>query len=718
MSRQAATTVTSVVLVLVLALAGLQAVEAHEDDSRFVRDLGWSSDQIGRTLALHWGLTLPSAPLIANVLTIEDRRCFQAGLVAFDVADDFAYDIDEPVEMEILFAAPGGTEFLLAYDGNGTAGRPSRHVALEEPGGRWARATVLLERARFANRREVGTDIAIESHWLGQQAAARLGHRAGQPPAAICGIRLTRRGSSPPPAGYGQLEITLTDGETGEPAAARVGLYDQTGRMPLPSGSSVLLRWFEELRRDVHLRPSVFWPAANRRVFYVDGTYRARVPGGSYELVAMKGPEYRLARERFQIVAGATRRLAVNLDRWADMPARGWYSGDTHIHTRRQDLVDDESVRSLIAAEDLWVASTLQMGNLERVYFRQRWGDEGRYGKGGRHLVPGQEDPRTASLGHTLSLNLKQPVRYPPRYFFFHEVAEEVHRQGGLWGYAHLHRGYFNAVRGLALDLPFGTVDFIEVLQGIPKGFWLGIDELYRALDLGVKLAPTAGSDYPYLDLPGEVRSYVRVEGEFTADRWYEGLRAGRTFVTNGPMLELDVDGHGMGAELAVARGSRVRVRARAELNPDLGRLSQLQVVVHGAVAAQAVSNEGATELVVDHELANGRSVWLAARALGEGPTGVSLLAHSAPVYLIVDDAPFWNRATVPQIVEWQLNQLDRLGENSEEVSHYVEAWEILEAEKSEWARQRPMLERRVTTARDRYAELLDRLGERSGSSR
>ena len=687
-----------------LLLAGAAALRAHGDEARYVRDLGWATDQISRAVAVRHALGLRGEAPAHRVVTIGGQRCVEADLVGFDVADAFAFDIDEPVELEVLFAAPAEVAFTVAYDRNRGRGILARLRAVREPEGDWSRASVVLDRARFADRGEHATDFAIAAFYREGGSPGQGGRPGPRRPAAICQIRLSRSRVARQPPGFGELELTLADPQTGA-TAARVGLYDQTGRTPLPSGSSVLLRWFVEARRQLTLRRGVFWPEVNRRVFYVDGTYRARIPAGEYLLVAMKGPEYRLVRERFEIAAGSTRRIARTFERWIDMPGRGWYSGDTHLHARRRDRVDDESLAALIDAEDLWVASTLQMGNITRTYFDQRWGQQGRFERRGRHLVAGQEDPRTERRGHTLSLNLRRPVRNPQRYFLFHEVAERVRRQGGLWGYAHGHRGWFNPFRGLAVDLPFGVVDFLEILQGSRRGASLGGSTWYRYLNLGLKLAPTAGTDYPYVDLPGEVRSYVQVDGELTVDGWYEGLRAGRTFVTNGPMLRLDVAGHGMGEELRVATGAAVRVRARADLNPDLGRLSKLMLIVHGEVVDLAESSEGATSLELDHTLTVGQSLWLAVRAEGEKGKGAAL-AHSAPVYLIVDGAPFWNRTEVPRIVAWQLEELQRLRDGTPRTEWIPETWESAEAAAREWSRQRPLLESRIAEARARYLEL------------
>lgn len=72
--------------------------------------------------------------------------------------------------------------------------------------------------------------------------------------------------------------------------------------------------------------------------------------------------------------------------------------------------------------------------------------------------------------------------------------------------------------------MPFGLVDFIEVLQGgrLNTEIW------YTFLNLGYRVLPVAGADFPYFGptLPGVERTYVRLDGPFSADAWFAAFRA------------------------------------------------------------------------------------------------------------------------------------------------------------------------------------------------
>ena len=129
------------------------------------------------------------------------------------------------------------------------------------------------------------------------------------------------------------------------------------------------------------------------------------------------------------------------------------------------------------------------------------------------------------------------------------------------------------------------------------------------------------------------MRSYVRIEGEFTAQAWYEALENGNTFVTNGPMLTFEIDGRGMGSTVGVVRGDVLNVEATARINPDIDALDRLELVAHGDVVATASAPDSDGTLTLRHQLTATAGAWLAVRAYGKAQA----IAHSAPVYVEVD---------------------------------------------------------------------------------
>ena len=122
------------------------------------------------------------------------------------------------------------------------------------------------------------------------------------------------------------------------------------------------------------LTPKGTWPLEHRSIFYVAGRYAATAPSGSYDLVVTRGPEYRAHRSKVQLAAAGPNDLVVQLERYDDMPAAGWYSGESHVHLMRE-RTEDMDVWNLLAAEDLYVSNLVEMGNITTTYFPQpNWG--------------------------------------------------------------------------------------------------------------------------------------------------------------------------------------------------------------------------------------------------------------------------------------------------------------------------------------------------------
>ncbi len=671
---------------------------AHGAEARRVEVLSWPKQHITRVLGVNRSeLGLNGSKVATALTTVDGMSCLFGDLFAFDVDDDYAFDIDEPVEVTVTYAPEFTEPFRVAWDRNSGEGYGGTTIT-PEPGATLREVTVSLDRTRFAGLGILDTDLAI-------------GARGG---ITLCDLSVTRSGTTPPPSQSGTIRITVVDGQTGAPVPARLGLYDATGRTPLPSSESLLMHRYSDETRLLWVSGRIVWPSANRQIFYVDGSYEADVPAGSYELVASKGLEYRLHQNSVDIVPNQTTTVTISLQRYANQPERGWYSGDDHLHLAR-DQVNDMNVWGMVAAEDIHVGNLLEMGNIVTTYYRQpAWGEAGRFLRDGHMIVSGQEGPRTTQRGHTIHLNNPDWIDLSPdQYFSYNRVFEESHSQGGVSGYAH-YGALFNGPRGLALDVPFDLVDFIEVLQGGR----LRVENWYPFLNLGFKVTPAAGSDYPYFgpSLPGVERYYVQLDGAFDADDWYRSFRAGHVFVTNGPLLDFTINGEGMGGELRVARGTTLDVAAIARLNPDFQALGQLELVVHGDVVATA-EGSGQERLELQTELVAERSMWVAIRAVGEQDEGAQpgqgqqrpyvALAHSAPIYVVVDGQPFWKTEDVPSLVQEQRQMLQDLLSEPVDPMGDLEAWATLEVLSPQWDRQRRLLRARVEEADAKYQEIL-----------
>ena len=658
----------SPLLAALLIAAGSFAHEPTGPQGSVVID--WSASNITRVVSSGYG---DSFGMEADVLqglpdveTVNGKRCIAGSYLLFDIDDHFAFDIDETVELNLQFADNGATRFAVAYDRNAQA-ETLTHLDMTESREGMIHQRITLDRARFANRGESGTDLMIGGASVYYPGTADSDHRV-----VLCGLTIERNNKTAARQASGRLDLRIVS-ENGELLEARVGIYDQSGRMPLPSDDATPIRFYDDTKRHIFLRMShgkiTPWPHENRHVFYSDGHYTADLPVGNYDLVVSRGPEYRMAIQTFTVTAEQPNKLTVELDRFIDMPSRGWYSGDDHVHIVRNEE-DNPWIAGLLRAEDIHLTNVLQMGNPANPYFLQyAFGEDGRYFEGHHGLVSGIEDPRTALRGHTISLNIQSAYRPMGTYIEYEKTFEEYERQGAISGYAHVAGEWFNAARGLALDVPLGGVDFVEVLQDGT----LGTDLWYDFLNLGFPLIPTAGSDFPYLNQPGAERNYVAIGDEFSADAWFANLAAGKTFVTNGPMLSLEVAGHSMGDLIEAEVGQQLDLMASARLNPDFEQLDRIELVINGDVVKTVKAHPSATAVALMHTVSVERGFWLAVRAYGHE----EMAAHSAPVYVVTDERGFRADDKAVDIVKRMKTRLEEFETLAVDPRAELETWEV-----------------------------------------
>ena len=158
---------------------------------------------------------------------------------------------------------------------------------------------------------------------------------------------------------------------------------------------------------------------------------------------------------------------------------------------------------------------------------------------------------------------------------------------------------------------------------------------------------------------------------------------------------------------LHVEPGATVEVVAEASLNPDLDRLDRLELVVHGEVVATEPANDR-DRVRLRTTVTADRSLWLAVRAFGERQERGNLtVAHSAPIYVIVEGRPFYRDEHVPELVALQRTRLHELLTEAVDPNRDLEPWETRSLLSEMWPAQRRLLEPRVEEADARYRALL-----------
>ena len=64
--------------------------------------------------------------------------------------------------------------------------------------------------------------------------------------------------------------------------------------------------------------------------FYVDGSFSIDLPTGKYQIEISKGVEYLDQSHAIDVRRGDKKELRYQLERWVNMPEKGWYSADDH----------------------------------------------------------------------------------------------------------------------------------------------------------------------------------------------------------------------------------------------------------------------------------------------------------------------------------------------------------------------------------------------------
>jgi hypothetical protein len=157
-------------------------------------------------------------------------------------------------------------------------------------------------------------------------------------------------------------------------------------------------------------------------------------------------------------------------------------------------------------------------------------------------------------------------------------------------------------------------LSFIEVLQ-----FDLPYYEVwYDVLNLGMRIAPAAGTDFPCIpSIPGRERFYTRVDGRPDRAAWVRGVRSGRIFVTNGPLLDFTIDEVGIGGDVRLESPRTVHIRGRARFDAARDNVQRLELVRNGEIVAVAESS-AAEEISLDVTAGVEQPAWFALRAVGE----------------------------------------------------------------------------------------------------
>ncbi len=445
------------------------------------------------------------------------------------------------------------------------------------------------------------------------------------------------------------LTVLVVDSGSGELVPARCSVVDSLGQSRFPYIYSSLYHTY------------------GGGYFYADGDFAFSVPGGRTVIRIARGPEYYPYVDTLTILGDTT--VTCELERFVDMRGAGWYSGDVEVHI---DHIG--GIYNLDPADAHWV------GRAENLDFVNCL-DNGFHFTGGPDPVSTEdcivymsEELRSFVYGHCALPGLKGLVLPSSTGWgtLLMDVADSVHAQDGpLMIYSHPVTTHdYDQIEdwpgsGLGRELPVdviqGKVDAVEVMSYSNVDGGIELDMWYALLNCGFRMPPCAGSDAAvnrYTDAPmGGFRVYVEHEGD-TPDiyQWLDGISAGRTFVTNGPLFtEFDMLGSwGIGDSLYIFRNTyKIILDLTAVCAFPMDRVD---ILMNGRVVDTLVPGGDPRVISGRSEFFIFESCWIAAMACGPAvewvTVGDRLFAHTGAFYFDYDGEHIHKREAVLFLAE------------------------------------------------------------------
>ncbi len=425
-----------------------------------------------------------------------------------------------------------------------------------------------------------------------------------------------------------------------------------------------------------------------RHYYYLGGGRweQLEVPFGQVTLEVSQGLERRLFRKTVEITDRRPVQVNVKLEAIGFNPDRGehWSASDMHVHMNYGGsyLNDPQRLAGMAEAEGIEFFHELTVNKEQRVpdiglWNRIRGSDWDQIDPDARMLM-GQEF-HTSYWGHRGILHLKDHLLLPgyagypntaaaSLYPMNADVYDMAHEQGALVGAVHpfdevpdpFAKPAQRITDELPVDVALGKLDYMEIVgfsdHKSTAEVW------YKLLNLGFKLPAGAGTDAttnyaaPIRGQVGFDRVYVWMpEWPAGIDMWMDELKLGRTFATNGPLIEFHLGGEMVGSELKL-EAAQAAVPFTARLR-SIVPVDHLEVVCNGKVV-QTLSTDGAKETAdIGGSLALQESGWCVLRAWSEKAEYPVMdnyaYATTSPVYVTIAGKRAYSRKDAEYFEAW-----------------------------------------------------------------
>ncbi len=342
--------------------------------------------------------------------------------------------------------------------------------------------------------------------------------------------------------------------------------------------------------------------------FYISKNTSIELPEGNYTLTAVKGFETKTKTFNFEVGKGKSNSVTINLDRFWNARKNNWYSSDNHYHLNYggTNLLTPEDMIIELKGEGLDFGFPLVANLHNKLLDRELISWER---KDFPMLKFGQET-RSHFLGHLNVFGIDDvfwPWMWGPSYSVYGreditnaEVSQFAEANGGVAGYVHplinrdlmSERGMKSIPTGLVADFVLDDTKMLEIAC-------LWTDEiatsnlLYKLLSIGKPVILSGGSDimndYYRTMAIGSARVYVKIDEEPNIPSFIKNLKAGKTVVSSGPMLEFKVDNKEVGE---VIKTRKKEVNFELKLHTAIP-INKIEILCNGEVVKNITPKKG-----------------------------------------------------------------------------------------------------------------------------
>jgi len=466
--------------------------------------------------------------------------------------------------------------------------------------------------------------------------------------------------------GQATITVDLVEEKTGQPLPCRVELRDAKGRP-------------QKARGAVHYPP---WSI-------VDGNFVFRGKAGDYRFDVSHGPQFARGGGGFTLDRDGEGTDVVRLPRYADLAQQGWFAGDLLT------AVPSDKLPLWLLAEDLHMAACIQASKAvaspdappssaseepsevseiggaaktasaapviasRQILPKERWLDGNSY-----------YDDR---VGSGLILHNWQPPAAVPEHVPSSRLLVMASQQGGthaeiarLWAAdtpMWLASGHIASIQILAEHVtrdgrtPLKTSAMYHPepnqFQGA-RGPGRLVENLYwQVLETGLRIPPSAGSGVGRTTSPlGYNRVYVaQTSATVNPTSWWDGLRAGRSFVTNGPLLTVSINRRQPGYVFDMPGGSKLNLDVSLDLTVA-DPVEYVDVIFNGEALYHARLDEHAKRGGKIPALEVTESGWLLVRVVTQYEESYRM-ATTAPYYIQFDGQSRISARACQMFLEW-----------------------------------------------------------------